>query len=268
MLDKLFAFFKRDFLEAASYKFSFVSSIFSVFLSSATFFFISRLIPGGENTSLAPYGGDYFSFVIIGIAFSGFLQIFQQGFPGYIQNAQITGTLEVLLVSRTNIPTILFGSSIYNFLFYLATSIFQIGVAIFVFGLTLGKINWIGFFVVFILSAVCYLSIGILSASFLLVFKSGDPFSWVFGSLSGLFGGVFFPYAVLPPWIRWISYCLPITHTLNGLRYSLLSSASFSQILPSILALLGFAVVLLPLSLYVFSHSLLKAKKDGTLTHY
>ena len=268
MLDKLFAFFKRDFLEAASYKFTFVSSIFNVFFSSATFFFISKLISGGKASSLAPYGGDYFSFVIVGIAFSGFLQIFQQGFPGYIQNAQITGTLEVLLVSRTNIPTILLGSSIYNFLFYLSTSIFQIGAAIFVFGMKLGKINWIGFFAVFILSAVCYLSIGILSTSFLLVFKKGDPFGWIFGSLSGLFGGVFFPFAVIPSWIRWISHCLPITHTLNGLRYSLLSSASFSQILPSILALLGFSAVLLPLSLFVFRLSLSKAKKDGTLTHY
>jgi ABC-2 type transport system permease protein len=79
MISKIYAFLKRDVIEQASYKLSFVSSIFSILLSSATFFFVSKLIPNSGQGVLAKYGGDYFGFVIIGIAFSGILTIFQYG---------------------------------------------------------------------------------------------------------------------------------------------------------------------------------------------
>lgn len=58
------AFLKRDFLDAASYKLSFLYSLIGVFFSSATFFFISKLIAPGAM-SLNAYGGDYFSFAMI-----------------------------------------------------------------------------------------------------------------------------------------------------------------------------------------------------------
>lgn len=265
---KIAAFLKRDFLEAASYKFSFISSFFGIFFSSATFFFISRLIGGSGQSVLLAYGGDYFSFVIIGIAFSGVLGIFQEGLSGIIRGAQIMGTLEALLVTQTSLPVILLGSSLYSFLFSLATAVFHIAVAIFVFGMKLGHVNWIGALLVFLLTAICFLSIGILSASFILVYKLGNPLSWVLGSASGLLGGVFFPIAVLPSWIKWLSYLLPITHSLEGLRLSLLSSASLGEIFPSIRALSVFAAALFPLSLWVFRLALAKAKKDGSLTYY
>jgi len=267
-LIKLFAFLKRDFLTAASYKFAFISSLWGIFFSSATFFFIAKLIPGTRTSSLAPYGGDYFSFVIVGIAFSGLLGLFQGGLPGIIRSAQITGTLEALLVTQTSIPTILFGSSIYSFLFTSITTVFHLVLAVVIFGMKLGNINWVGSILVFFLTAVCFLSIGILTSSFIMVYKMGNPLSWIFGSVSGLLGGVFFPVSVLPEWIRWLSRLLPITYTLEGMRQSLLSSASFSQIIPNIIALAAFGGVLFPLSLFVFRRAVAKAKRDGTLTHY
>ena len=265
---KLFAFLKRDFIEESSYRFNFLASFAGIFISSATMFFISRLITKGEHPSLTPYGGDYFAFVIIGIAFSGILEIFHQGLPDVIRNAQVTGTLESLLVTQTGVVTILVGSSLYTFLVSFIRTVFHLILAIAVFGMILGTVNWPGAVLVFFLTAVCFLSIGILSASFILVYKLGNPFHWVFGSVSGLLGGVFFPIAILPDWLRWISHILPVTHSLQGLRLSLLSSVPFSQIWPSVLALIGFSVVLLPLSLIAFRISLKKAKKDGSLTHY
>jgi len=268
IFQKLYAFLRRDFFEKSSYKFNFISSVAGIFISTATFFFIAKLIPGENISSLVPYGGGYFSFVIIGIAFSGILGMFQEGLPDIIRNAQMTGTLEAILVTRTSISTVLIGSSFFNFLMSFIRTIFHLGIAIFVFGMTLGNIHWIGAIIVFVLTVMCFLSIGILSTSFILVYKLGNPFSWIFGGLSGLFGGIFFPIEVLPGWLKWISYLLPITHSLRGLRLSLLSSVSFSQIMPSIIVLACFSLVLLPLSFVVFRVSILKAKKDGTLTHY
>ncbi len=136
-MSKLYAFVKRDILEQASYKFAFISSFFSIIFSTSTFFFLSRLISGPQIESLRIYGGSYFAFVIIGIAFSGTLQVFQGNLPGVIREAQVTGTLEAMLVTKTGIPTILLGSSLYNFMFSLANSIIHIILAVLVFGMQL-----------------------------------------------------------------------------------------------------------------------------------
>ncbi len=260
-------FFKRDLWEALSYKLNFLFSVGSIIFSSTTFYFLSRLI-SGENQALAKYGGNYFSFVIIGLAFSGLLNIFQEGLPGIIRNAQLMGTMEALLITPTNIGTILMGSSLYPLLYSIVQSLFQIGVAIVIFGMKLGQVNWLGGFNLLALTMIIYLSIGILSASFILVYKLGNPFSWAFGSLSALFGGVFFPVEILPGWLKWLSNLLPITYSLRGLRKALLLSLPLSSLWPELKALIIFALFLLPVSIVVFRAALRKAKKDGTLIHY
>jgi len=264
---QLAAFLRRDLREALTYKFSFVTSLFGIFLSSATFYFVAKLVPRG-TPSLEAFGGDYFSFAVVGVAFSSLLGMFQEGLPSVVRSAQLSGTLEALLVTPASIPTVLFGSSLYSLLFQVVRTVLHLGVAVAFFGLNLGRINAAGFLAVGVLTILCFLSVGILSASFILVYKTGNPFGWIFGTVSGLFGGVVFPVSLLPPWIRWISRLLPVTYALNGTRKSLLASVTLTEVLPDIAALAVFAAVLLPLSLLAFRLAVRKAKKDGTLSHY
>jgi ABC-2 type transport system permease protein len=264
---KLLAFIRRDFLEASSYKLNFAYTLGGIVFSSATFYFVGRLVPGGA-ASLAPYGGDYFSFAVVGVAFSGLLGIFQEGPAGMIRSAQVSGTLEALLITQTSVPTILVGSTLYSFLFAAVRTIVHLAVALVLFGLKLGTVNVPAVLAVLVMTSVCYLSIGILSASFVLIFKVGNPVGWVFSSVSGFLGGMIFPVSVLPAWIRWISPFLPFTHSLEGLRRSLLASASFGEVLPSIAALGAFSAVLLPAGLVLFRVALRKAKRDGSLTQF
>jgi ABC-2 type transport system permease protein len=261
------AFLRRDLREALTYKLSFVSSVTSILLSSATFYFVAKLVPPG-TPSLGPFGGDYFSFAVVGVAFASLLGMFQEGLPAVVRSAQLSGTLEALLVTPASVPAILFGSSLYSLVFQLVRTVLHLGVALAFFGLTLGQINGLGVLYVGVLTVLCFLSVGILSASFILVYKTGNPFSWILGTVSGLLGGVVFPVALLPPWIRWVSSLLPVTYALDGMRKSLLASAGFAEVLPDVAALAAFNAVLLPLSLVAFRLAVRKAKKDGTLSHY
>ncbi len=263
----LAAFLRRDLREALTYKFSFISSITGILLSSATFYFVAKLVPPGAP-SLGPFGGDYFSFAVVGVAFSGLLGMFQEGLSAVVRSAQLSGTLEALLVTPVSVPTILFGSSLYSLVFQLFRTALHLGVALAFFGLALGRVNAAGVLAVGALTILCFLGVGVLSASFILVYKTGNPFSWIMGTVSGLLGGVVFPVALLPPWIRWVSSLLPVTYALDGMRKSLLASAPFAAILPDLAALAVFAVLLLPLSLVAFRLAVRKAKKDGTLSHY
>jgi ABC-2 type transport system permease protein len=263
----LAAFLRRDLREALTYKFSFLSSFVGILLSSATFYFVAKLVPRGAP-SLGPFGGDYFSFAIVGVAFAGLLGMFQEGLAAVVRSAQLSGTLEALLVTPVPVPAVLFGSSLYTLLFQVFRTALHLGVALAFFGLTLGRINGPGVAAVGLLTVVCFVSVGVLSASFILVYKTGNPFSWILGTVSGLLGGVVFPVALLPPWIRWVSSLLPVTYALDGMRKSLLASASFAAVLPDVAALAAFDAVLLPLSLVAFRLAVRKAKRDGTLAHY
>jgi len=261
------AFLRRDLREALTYKFSFISSLTGILLSSATFYFVAKLVPRG-TPSLGSFGGDYFSFAVVGVAFAGLLGMFQEGLAAVVRSAQLSGTLEALLVTPVPVPVILFGSSLYSLLFQVVRTALHLGVALALFGLALGRINAAGVLAVGVLTVLCFLSVGVLSASFILVYKTGNPFSWIMGTVSGLLGGVVFPIALLPPWIRWISSLLPVTYALDGMRKSLLASASFAEVLPDVAALAAFDAILLPASLVAFRLAVRKAKKDGTLAHY
>ncbi|MCX6570660.1 MAG: ABC transporter permease [Candidatus Aminicenantes bacterium] len=264
---RLSAFLRRDFREALTYKFSFVSSFVGILLSSATFYFVAKLVPPG-TPSLGPFGGDYFSFAVVGVAFSSLLGMFQEGLSAVVRSAQVSGTLEALLVTPASIPTVLFGSSLYSLILQVFRTLLHLGVALAFFGMILGRVNGPGVLCVGVLTVLCFLGVGVLSASFILVYKTGNPFGWILGTVSGLLGGVVFPVALLPPWIRWVSSLLPVTYALDGMRKSLLASVGFAEILPDIAALAVFNIILVPASLLAFRLAVRKAKKDGTLSHF
>jgi len=114
--------------------------------------------------------------------------------------------------------------------------------------------------------------LGILSASFAMVFKRGDPFGIFLGAGSALFSGVFFPTQLLRdyagPKLGNISLILPATHGLQGIRQVLIEGHGLSQVTQPLFILLGFLVVLLPFSLWVFSRAVRRAKREGSLIQY
>lgn len=67
------------------------------------------------------------------------------------------------------------------------------------FGLPLGQTNILAAAVILALALLAHLPLGIMAAGFVLIFKRGDPVTLMFGHLSALLGGVYFPLQVLPP---------------------------------------------------------------------
>ena len=265
---KCWAFVYRDFINETSYKLSFFLQFFGIFISILVFFFLSKLFEGREIAYLKPYGGNYFAFVLIGIAFSNYLMVAVRSLSKNIRDAQIMGTLEALLVTQTEIPTIILGSSIYSYLFTSFQVIVYLLLGVFVFGVNFGNANYLGAVVILLLTITSFSSIGILSASFIMIFKRGDPITWLITSLSWLLGGVFYPIQVLPSWLEKLSYLLPITYSLEGMRLALLQGYSINNLAHNIIALLIFSIVLLPVSIFIFSKAVKRAKVDGSLAQY
>src|SRR5512139_283552 len=95
-LKKVFAFVKRDFQNEISYKLSFLLQVFGIFINVSVFFFLSKLLGTAQIPQLTQYGGNYFAFVLIGIAFNYYLNVALYSTTQSIREGQMTGTLEAL----------------------------------------------------------------------------------------------------------------------------------------------------------------------------
>ena len=189
-------------------------------------------------------------------------------FSQSIRQGQVTGTLEAMLVTPTRLSTILISSSLWSFAFTSLDVVLYLLLGWLLFGVDLSRADWLAALVVQVLTIVTFSALGIISASFIMVFKQGNPLDIVLSIASSLLGGVYYPVTVLPAWLQPISALLPITYSLRAMRLAVLQGQGLAALAFDLLALAAFAVVLFPLSLLAFRWALRKARRDGSLTQY
>jgi len=112
------------------------------------------------------------------------------------------------------------------------------------------------------------LGFGIISGSFILVYKQRDPLSMAVTSGAFLLSGVVYPVSVLPGWLQVGSWVLPHTYALEALRLTLLQGASLSQVAPQLIALVFFSMGVLPLSFLFFRYAVRRAKVEGSFAQF
>ena len=251
-----------------SYRLSFLLQFFGIFFSVTTFFFVSKLLGKAVNPYLTSYGGDYFSYVLIGIAFSGFLGTGLGTFSSTISSAQSQGTLEAMLVTPTRLAAIVTFSSLWSFLFTAFNVFIYLLFGALFFNLNLSKANVLAATIILFLTIIIFSGIGIVSASFIMVLKRGDPINWLFGSFSSLLGGTYFPITVLPAWLQKASYFIPLFYALRAMRHAVLQGYTFLMLGKDITILCIFAICILPISLFCFRFAVKRAKIEGSLVTY
>lgn len=268
VLRKGLIFIWRDTLERASYRFSMIFGFAGVLLNVAIFYYLAALLPTDASPHLRPYGGEYFPFVLIGLAFSQYLGTAMGTFSSTIRAGQMMGTLEAILVTPTRLSTFLVGSSLWPFLGTTGSVIGYLLIGVLFFGADLGEANIVGAVTVLAITVLAFAGLGLLSAGFIMAFKRGNPVNFVVHSLSVLIGGVYYPVTILPDWLQSLADWLPLTHALRGMRLSLLQGQGLSGLVWELTALCLFGLVLVPLGVLVFGWAVRKAKRDGTLIHY
>ncbi len=262
------SFLKRDLSLSLSYRLSFLLQIFGIFFSVATFYFLSQLFGKALVPQLDKYGGDYFSFALIGIAFTGYISLSLSNFAASIREGQMMGTLEIMLLSPTRLSAILVSSSLWSYLLATVNALIYLLVGTLIFGFSTSHVNIISALVVMVLSIASFSGVGILSAAVVMLVKQGNPISWLFGGVSSLLAGVFYPISVLPDWLEPVSRFIPLTYTLDAMRLAVLKGSSLAELRVDILVLFGFTVILTPLAFLAFRKALKRAKIEGSLTQY
>lgn len=264
LLRRAWAFVTRDFREELSYRFAFVLQLFGLAWVLVLFAYGARLVDP-SFPALQPYGGNWFSYVLLGYAPLEFLRVGVFGFSASVREAQSHGTLEALLVTRAGIPTIVFGSVAYGYLRAAFRALLFLGIGIAAAG-AVSRADFVAAGTFVALSVICFGAIGVLSASFVMVFKRGDPVSILVVGTSTLFAGLFFPPQLLGP-LEIVSKFLPLTYAMEGVR--LAAQGHGLGALAGELGMLAlFCAVLVPLAAWAFRAALDRARRDGTLGQY
>jgi ABC-2 type transport system permease protein len=258
------AFLRRDLIVDLSYRGSLLFTLIGAVFSLWSLYFLGQTF-GNTSPLLRISGGDYFRFALVGVAVSVPLRGGMAGVTGRVRELQLMGGLETL----ASAPVPAFGSVLLLALYPLLRAVLEgaamLALGILAFGARLPDANVIGALAGLALGIVAYTGIGILSASFVIIFKRGDPVAWAVDALTFLVSGIFYPVEVLPPVLRSVAVLVPGTHALQALRRSLLQGAGIQDIAGELISLAIFGVVLLPISAVVLKLSLRKAARDGSL---
>jgi ABC-2 type transport system permease protein len=265
-LAKLGAIFRRDAVVALSYPGNFALSWLAIVVEVVVLWYISKLIPPSAKFGSTGELVTYFQFAAINTAFVRFQSAALNSFADSIRDAQLTGTLEIVLATPTQLPTLVLSSALWSFTYTSLQTAVYLGIAV-LFGLDLTHVNLLTAFVFLLLTVAATSPLGVLAAALSMVIKKTGPVEWISTASAQIFGGVYLPLKMLPLWLQIAGWLLPITHALNGLRAATagvpLSGVSYDAIW-----LLIASLVLMPFSLWVFAKAVDKAKVDGTLSMY
>ncbi len=266
---RIWAFVARDWRLELSYRMQFFLRVLSILIVVTTLFFISKIFTGFADPRFSQWR-DPLAAWLTGLAV---LNYFMTGFSSLanaIRQEQVQGTLESVLLTPISVPTVIVASSAWDFVQATFFSSLYL-----IFGWLFFNVHYQGNFLLalafLLLTTVVLSCFGILSASFAMVFKRGDPFGIFLGTGSALFSGVFFPTQLIGEYagrVASISRILPPTYGLDGIRRVLIEGQGLNQVREPLFSLLLFLVVLLPLSLWVFNRAVKRAKREGSLIQY
>jgi len=262
-LDKFFAILRRDLLTAIRHRSSFAISMVGVLVELAAFYYLSRAIGPGFR----PNGVEYFPFLLVGTGVYTFFVMSAQAFLSTIQEAQQTGTMEVLMTTSTAPAELIILSSISTFAGSLANLFVYLIAGVAIFRAAIHP-NLLACLLVLVLSLAIALALGITAATFQVAFQKGSALILLLGSGLWFLSGTMFPVQSLPAPLVLLARAVPFTYAIDGWRAALLEGQSISAMAPTLTALAAFTALLLPLALGGLSLSLRRARRAGTLSFY
>lgn len=261
------AFVRRDFRLERSYRFAFLTQLGGAFTTLLSAGFLSRLVPA-DQVALRPYGGDYFTFVLVGTAALSYFSVALGSFSGSLGQEQEMGTLEALLVSPVDERALLICGAAWPCLFATAQLALYLVLGSVLFGGDV-PVHHLGLAAVILgLTLVAFSAVGLAGAAVVVLTKRAGLLLAFVASAFALLGGVLYPISVLPRPLQLLAQSLPMSHGLDGVRRALGPDPDLGMIGRDALVLVAFSAVCVPAALEGFRWAVRRARRAGTLSHY
>lgn len=176
------------------------------------------------------YASPMFTYIYLGNAFFIYVGQVMTGISwAVIDDREHYKTLKYIYLTPMHFPTYLMGRGVAKFL-VASISVFVtlvVGVLFLHLQIDLAAVNWPLFIASLVIGVYMLAMLGLILASIMLIvahhsFSVGDA---VAGALYLLCGAIF-PLEVLPPFLRFIGYLLPITYWLELIRRSVVGTVA------------------------------------------
>jgi len=266
-MHRILALTRATWLTAVSYRMGMVFSVLALAATIIPVYFVSQALQPFVAESIRDEGGNYFAFLVVGMAAITLVFAGVGAFPARLSSAISSGTLEAVLATPTRIPEFVLGFIGYDLMWagVKAGLIVLAGVALGV------EFVWPALplvAVVFGLATASYVAIGLVAGALILLFRTAGPIVPGVVAATSLLGGVYYSTSVIPSWIHLLSEIIPLTHALRASRRLLLEGASLGAVANDVAVLTVLTVALVVLGWVSFGLALRYAKRTGTSSYY
>ena len=250
-----------------------VLSIIRLLSKITIFYFMARFV--GENAApfMQSYGSSYSAYIVLGVIFESFLETSLSCWYWAYGEGYWSSKVEMFLVSPLGISAYLMGFVTFQYLWAGLEVAMYVLIGALLFGISLAAANYLTAIIVLIAGMLAITGLGLIAASTFTLLNSknwSDPISWLVRLLAGLLCGVYFPIEVLPGWLQSLGRILPHTYAYRAARMAMLNGVTLADpvVAADIKALIWMATILLPLGIFMFAKSLLKAEVTGDLSRW
>jgi len=264
---KIGVFIKRDFRILFTYRLAFSTTFLGIIFNLFYLVLFGSMFGSRELSVLAPYGGDFISYILVGSVGWGFLWSIMNTTSASLRSEMMMGTLESILLTTTKVSTMVLGYTIFGCLFGSLSIGILISVGFFCFGISFGYATIYTFIIMF-LSALLMMGFGMIFAGLTIWVKNIGGAAPLIQNVAMFFCSVYFPITVLPVYLQPVAKYVPFYYSIEGLRKSLIPTTPELEIINYIIILLVLSVAFIFMGLYTLHKGLMKAKKDGSLVFY
>jgi ABC-2 type transport system permease protein len=262
-LDAMAAIMRRDAILFLSYRAQFVSQVLTPLFTLTVFYYISQVL---TSTTIKSPGG-YFGFVVVGLVIVQVLTISVGVMPVTVRQELVSGTIERSLVSAHGPVNGILGSMLFPLVNALLSGTLMLILATLIFGLPLETTAALAIPIA-LLGTLAFMPFAVILVAIVMAFKQVSSASGFLVTAIAIVGGLYFPIALLPSWIRWASDVQPFTPATDLLRHLLVGTPLLHPAALEVFKLVAFAMVLFPVAFYLLRRAIRYGQQTGTIAEY
>lgn len=234
---------------------------------------IVRLLFGPVGSALEGYSRTNFVlFAMLGISLFPVLWTSFQVSATRLRQEQMTGLFEALVPTPAGIRSLPFAS----FFAAVVSSLVSLALLLTLFqflvppgSLRLTQPSALLAFACLVAPAIVAMwGIGLVVGGLTALFKTADAVTSLVRLLMLVFGGLYFPVALLPAWAQPLAFVLPVTWVGEGARLALAEGVLLHEMLGHLGILVAWALVASTGGMWMYSRLVDRARRAGTLAGY
>jgi len=227
--------------------------------------FIAKQL-GEQGVVSGEAAGDLVLFLLIGTLVWAYLSAVLDDISLVVTWERWEGTIEHTLMAPVPRVAHLLGTAAFGVMHGLLRTSLIMAISLPFFTVDLAGADWPAVAAVVLVGSFSLIGLGILAGVLPLVYpERGEQLSFMVQAVVLLVSGVYYSVETLPGLLRVASWFSPATYLLRSVRAALIDGRGISGAWGDLAAMTAFAVVLIPLSVAVFSAGERWAKRTGRL---